>query len=96
MAHHDALTSLPNRVLLRLRMEETIAGMHRGPGFAVLCIDLDNFKWVNDTLGHSLGDVLLQSVAARLRPSFASRTSLPGSAATSSPFSRPAWKSPSR
>ncbi len=68
MAHHDALTSLPNRILLRLRMEELIAGMHCGPGFAVLCIDLDNFKWVNDTLGHSLGDVLLQSVAARLRP----------------------------
>jgi diguanylate cyclase (GGDEF)-like protein/PAS domain S-box-containing protein len=68
MAHHDALTSLPNRVLLRLRMEEMLADLRRsGPGFAVICIDLDNFKWVNDTLGHSLGDTLLQVVAARLR-----------------------------
>ena len=68
MAHHDALTSLPNRVLLRLRMEEMLADLRRsGSGFAVICIDLDNFKWVNDTLGHSLGDTLLQDVAARLR-----------------------------
>jgi diguanylate cyclase (GGDEF)-like protein len=68
MAHHDALTALPNRVLLRLRMEELLAELSRtGAGFAVLCVDLDNFKWVNDTLGHSLGDVLLQGVAARLR-----------------------------
>jgi diguanylate cyclase (GGDEF)-like protein/PAS domain S-box-containing protein len=68
MAHHDALTALPNRVLLRLRMEELIAELGRtGAGFAVLCVDLDNFKWVNDTLGHSLGDMLLQGVAARLR-----------------------------
>jgi diguanylate cyclase (GGDEF)-like protein len=67
MAHHDALTSLPNRVLLRLRMEEMIADLRRsGTSFAVICIDLDNFKWVNDTLGHSVGDILLQEVAARL------------------------------
>jgi len=68
MAHHDALTSLPNRILLRLRMEEMLADLRRsGPGFAVLCVDLDNFKWVNDTLGHPFGDLLLQGVASRLR-----------------------------
>jgi diguanylate cyclase (GGDEF)-like protein/PAS domain S-box-containing protein len=68
MAHHDALTSLPNRVLLRLRMEEMLAELrHGGSGFAVICLDLDNFKWVNDTLGHSLGDTLLQQLGERLR-----------------------------
>ena len=68
MAHHDALTALPNRVLLRLRMEEMIADLRRSArGFAVFCVDLDNFKWVNDTLGHPFGDLLLQGVAARLR-----------------------------
>lgn len=68
MAHHDALTALPNRIMLRLRMEEMIADLNRsGRGFAVFCVDLDNFKWVNDTLGHPLGDLLLQGVAGRLR-----------------------------
>ncbi|HEY2138257.1 MAG TPA: EAL domain-containing protein, partial [Xanthobacteraceae bacterium] len=68
MAHHDALTALPNRVLLRLRMEEMLSRVQRdGRCVATLCIDLDNFKSVNDTLGHSLGDMLLQSVAERLR-----------------------------
>jgi diguanylate cyclase (GGDEF)-like protein/PAS domain S-box-containing protein len=68
MAHHDALTALPNRVLLRLRMEEMLARIGRNGGtLAALCIDLDNFKSVNDTLGHSLGDLLLQHVADRLR-----------------------------
>src|SRR4051812_31839094 len=68
MAHHDALTALPNRILLRVRMEEMIADLHRSArGFAVFCVDLDNFKWVNDTLGHPFGDLLLQGVAARLR-----------------------------
>jgi predicted signal transduction protein with EAL and GGDEF domain len=51
MAHHDALTSLPNRVLLRRRLEEMLGRVGRMDGqFTVLCIDLDNFKSVNDTL----------------------------------------------
>jgi len=68
MAHHDALTGLPNRVLLRQRMEEALQRMQRmGHKVATLCIDLDNFKPVNDTLGHSCGDLLLQRVAERIR-----------------------------
>jgi diguanylate cyclase (GGDEF)-like protein/PAS domain S-box-containing protein len=68
MAHHDSLTGLPNRVMMRQRMEEMLSRSRRnGRGMAVLCIDLDNFKAVNDTLGHLHGDLLLQSVAARLR-----------------------------
>ena len=68
MAHHDALTALPNRILLRQRMEGMISDLRRsGRGFAVFCVDLDNFKWVNDTPSHPFGDLLLQSVAARLR-----------------------------
>jgi diguanylate cyclase (GGDEF)-like protein/PAS domain S-box-containing protein len=66
MAHHDALTTLPNRVLMRQRMEDMLAARDGGH-FAVLCIDLDNFKSVNDTLGHPLGDLLLQHVSNRLR-----------------------------
>ena len=68
MAHHDALTDLPNRVLLRERMEHVLTGTRRGDhSLAVLILDLDRFKEINDTLGHSMGDILLKAVALRLR-----------------------------
>ncbi len=67
MAHHDALTDLPNRVLFREKLEEAAAKAAPGKWVGVLCLDLDNFKDVNDTLGHPVGDLLLKAVAARLR-----------------------------
>jgi diguanylate cyclase (GGDEF)-like protein len=68
MARHDSLTGLPNRVLLRERVEADLAGLKEtGESLAVLCLDLDQFKGVNDTLGHPIGDVLLSAVAARIK-----------------------------
>jgi diguanylate cyclase (GGDEF)-like protein len=68
MAQHDALTDLTNRVLFREKMEAGLARVSaQGSSMAVLCLDLDNFKTVNDRLGHAIGDRLLCWVADRLR-----------------------------
>jgi diguanylate cyclase (GGDEF)-like protein len=67
LARHDALTGLPNRTLFQERVEQELAHVGRGTVAAMLCLDLDRFKEVNDTLGHLIGDMLLRSVAARLQ-----------------------------
>ncbi len=68
MAHHDALTSLPNRLLFRDSLERALANCcDGGSGLSLLCLDLDHFKNVNDTLGHQAGDALLEAVARRLQ-----------------------------
>ena len=66
MAHHDALTGLANRVLLNQRLEQALAPAHRKEMLAVHHLDLDQFKAVNDTFGHPVGDRLLNLVAERL------------------------------
>ncbi len=67
MARHDQLTELPNRVLYQERLEEAMAGLEPEGGFALLLIDLDRFKEVNDSLGHAAGDQLLREASERMR-----------------------------
>jgi diguanylate cyclase (GGDEF)-like protein len=67
LAYYDSLTGLPNRELFRTRVAQAVGLARRhGRGAAVLFLDLDNFKRINDTLGHSVGDELLRTMAARL------------------------------
>src|SRR6266540_398394 len=70
MAYHDLLTGLPNRVLFRDRLTSAITDADSaGNNVGVLFVDLDNFKKVNDTMGHAVGDLLLKAVASRLQSS---------------------------
>ncbi|MFU2208533.1 EAL domain-containing protein [Solidesulfovibrio sp. C21] len=68
LAYSDALTALPNRALFLDRLEREISiGTRRSRGFALLFLDLDNFKYINDSLSHSVGDQVLSLIAGRMR-----------------------------
>ena len=67
MAQHDALTQLPNRLLFGERLEQALADARQGGSCALICLDLDGFKLVNDRLSHAAGDMLLRQVAGRLQ-----------------------------
>jgi len=70
LAHHDALTGLPNRAAFQKRLAEALdEGTARGRAVAIMCIDLDRFKEVNDVYGHAAGDAMLKEVTARLQAS---------------------------
>jgi diguanylate cyclase (GGDEF)-like protein/PAS domain S-box-containing protein len=67
LAHYDSLTDLPNRVLFRQQIERELRKASKGGQFALLYIDIDEFKGINDSLGHHVGDELLKSVAVRIK-----------------------------
>src|SRR3989442_14502156 len=65
-ALHDSLTNLPNRLMLREELDRTIAGRNRAT-VSLLLLDIDNFKEINDSFGHQVGDILLRQIGPRLR-----------------------------
>lgn len=68
MAHYDTLTNLPNRILFSDRLRQEMIHAHRNKGLtSVIFLDLDRFKTINDTLGHTFGDLLLKAIAERLK-----------------------------
>jgi diguanylate cyclase len=66
LAHHDALTGLPNRSFFNARVDQEIAALEPGKSLGILCLDLDRFKEINDLFGHAAGDRALQAVASRI------------------------------
>lgn len=77
MAHHDALTELPNRTLFQTRLAEALeSAKYTAKLTGTLCLDLDNFKHINDALGHAFGDKLLRAVSTRLRGELRKRDTL--------------------
>jgi PAS domain S-box-containing protein len=89
MAHHDALTHLPNRVSLSEQLNTTLAAARgAGESFAVLCVDLDRLKEVNDIFGHPVGDGLLRAVATRLTTAAEARSSRASAVTNSRSFRR--------
>jgi diguanylate cyclase (GGDEF)-like protein/PAS domain S-box-containing protein len=75
-AHHDALTGLPNRLAFHDEVERAIAASRRRGPFAVVLVDLDRFKQINDSLGHGAGDLLLQQLSSKLRDVLPTRSGL--------------------
>src|SRR5262249_27359068 len=90
MAHHDALTLLPNRVRFRENLKQELVRVRPEQPIAVLCLDLDQFKAVNDTLGHPVGDGLLKSVAERLTACLDENDTVPRLARAEFPIVQPA------
>jgi len=83
-AMHDSLTNLPNRIALLEQLRRMLTTVSSRTRIGVLCLDLDRFKDINDTFGHTAGDDLLDLVAKRLKTLVDDRASWPASAATNS------------